>query len=287
MGPVKRTAFVTALLITLTLIVGAPPAEAATCAAGQTSSCTSWIDSPGPASVRTCITGLTTTCQASTTKGPLAAGTAVTMLCYAFGDLTTGKYSSDKWFWSTVASGPKAGSTGWVHSSWVVYQRKVGRCSGEVPALGTNNYDGRTAPCARSTYVSGGVTYCLNADFRGSNGSLNSARDYGWRNCTDFAAFRMKVPAGWGNAIAWDVSARKDLSHWAIDARPHVGDIAQSDAGTFGHVAVVSSTRSGEVLLEEYNQGAVYPGKVYYGDGRYRNSRWVSTSGWEFIRRIR
>ncbi len=240
----------------------------------------------GPAGVQNCISK----CPSDTSKGPLVGGTLVTMRCWAFGDIATGNYKSDKWFYITVASGTFAGKVGWVHSSWVKDQTTVGRCGGEVPALGTDNYDGKSAPCT-TALVSG--VWCKNADFRGSNGSLNSGRGYAWRNCTDFAAFRMKVPAGWGNASSWDEHARANLSSWAIDSNPHLGDIAQNDtaAGGLGHVAVVRQvgigTHAGQILIEEYNAGAKTINGAYYGDGKYYNTRWLSVSGYEFIRKIK
>lgn len=113
-------------------------------------------------------------------------------------------------------------------------------------------------------------------------GKAESPRKYYYRNCTDFVAWRTQqsagrvvVPPGWGNARTWDDFARR--AGRTISSTPRVGDIAQTDAGVYGHVAVVAEVRPGQVRLEEYN-GA----PAFYGT--YTNYRWVSTSSYRYIR---
>ena len=151
-----------------------------------------------------------------------------------------------------------------------------------IAAIDANDYPGQDAVCAATGTVSG---WCANSDWR-KGGSPYSSRGYAWRNCTDFAAFRANqlaghtvVPSGWGNANAWDEHAR--AAGLAVDGAPQVGDIAQSDAGTFGHVAIVAQIGSGQVRLEEYNH--TKPGDPNYYDGLYYNNRWVSSPAYEYI----
>jgi surface antigen len=95
------------------------------------------------------------------------------------------------------------------------------------------------------------------------NGSWLSSAGYGYRNCTDFAAWKVAslgVPpakyAGLGNANTWDDNAAsKGL---AYNSAPAVGSVAVSNAGTFGHVAFVEAVNGPSITISEYN---------YYGNG--------------------
>lgn len=94
------------------------------------------------------------------------------------------------------------------------------------------------------------------------NGQLASPRGYDYRNCTDWAAWRIPqitgkaVPTGLGWAHMWDNNAR---GRYEVDNKPEVGDAAVWDSI---HVAVVESVNAdGSVNISEYN-GA--------GDGKYR-----------------
>jgi CHAP domain len=77
---------------------------------------------------------------------------------------------------------------------------------------------------------------------KGNPAKWLSGRGYGYRNCTDWAAFRapqlvdVDVPNNLGNAKDWNDNAPKN---WSIDGTPEPGDIAESEAGTYGHVGVV------------------------------------------------
>ncbi len=86
-----------------------------------------------------------------------------------------------------------------------------------------------------------------NKAYSGS-GELLSSRGYGYRNCTDGAAYwAMKYTgvnvAGWGNAKDWDTkSATKNYLVYSGDTKNiEPGDIAQTDDGTYGHVGFVTS----------------------------------------------
>ncbi|WP_168222596.1 CHAP domain-containing protein [Micromonospora sp. HM134] len=88
------------------------------------------------------------------------------------------------------------------------------------------------------------------------------------RNCTSFVAWRINQLMGrtsapwaftngmaggrWGNANHWDDNARG--LGYPVDGTPKVGAIAQTDAGSSGHVAVVTAVNGNEVSIEEYNR---------------------------------
>lgn len=82
--------------------------------------------------------------------------------------------------------------------------------------------------------------------------------------CTSFVAQRLNERVGvkfnnmykgynWGNAKTWDEAAKK--TGVKIDSTPKPGSVAQTNAGTFGHVAYVSAVEGDYVVVEEYNHG--------------------------------
>ncbi len=95
------------------------------------------------------------------------------------------------------------------------------------------------------------------------NGRWYSDWGFAYRNCTDFVAWRMRNTNGvdffntmgggrWGNANQWDDNARR--LGYPVNGTPAPGAIAQTDAGTWGHVAWVESVNGdGTVTIEEYN----------------------------------
>lgn len=112
---------------------------------------------------------------------------------------------------------------------------------------------------------------------KGDPANWLSSRRYGYRNCTDWAAFRAPqlvdqgVPGNLGNAKDWNDNAPKG---WSIDGTPEPGDIAQSEAGTFGHVGVVEGVdkdgqgRITAIQVSQYNVGAAgeYSKQTYTPD---------------------
>ncbi|MGN9907743.1 CHAP domain-containing protein [Phytohabitans sp. LJ34] len=101
--------------------------------------------------------------------------------------------------------------------------------------------------------------------------------------CTSFAAWRLNDRIGidftnqylgehFGNANTWDDAARR--AGLTVSSTPRPGAIAQSDAGSFGHVAWVARVNGdGTVLIEEYN----WARPSGYG------TRTVSASSFEYI----
>jgi surface antigen len=97
------------------------------------------------------------------------------------------------------------------------------------------------------------------------NGSYGDPWGFALRNCTSFVAWRLRETNGvddfasdmsgahWGNAADWDEAAR--YLGYLVDDVPAVGAVAQTDAGSHGHVAWVSAVSDGTVTVEEYNMG--------------------------------
>jgi len=95
------------------------------------------------------------------------------------------------------------------------------------------------------------------------NGSAADPWGFILRNCTSFVAWRLTHDNGmldfsnhmrgghFGDARQWDENA---LSlGYLVDAVPAVGAVAQTDAGTYGHVAYVKAVGRDTVTIEEYN----------------------------------
>ena len=55
----------------------------------------------------------------------------------------------------------------------------------------------------------------------------------------------------WGNANTWDEAAK--ASGVKVNNTPKVGSVAQTNAGKFGHVAIVTKVGKEKVTIEEYN----------------------------------
>jgi surface antigen len=92
------------------------------------------------------------------------------------------------------------------------------------------------------------------------NGTDNSSRGYGYRNCTDYVAWKLdeqlgiEIPHDWHSAENWETAAVAD--GYSLDTSPRVGDIAQWDTekgGGYGHVAYVFAVNNGIASLDEYN----------------------------------
>jgi len=135
-------------------------------------------------------------------------------------------------------------------------------------------------PTASSPYVS-----CLYYDWgvaKPNGFSLNSSRGYGYRNCTDWVAFRVNqasegkisVSVGLGNAKDW--YANSPTGQQALT--PKAGDIAVSTTGTYGHVAFVEwvSPDGSSMIISEYN----------HDEDGHGDQRQVAVSGSEFTKFI-
>lgn len=129
-------------------------------------------------------------------------------------------------------------------------------------AIETGGYPEWNMPCVSAKDPQRGETqgegyWCDNYEWGDvKSGNQYSSRGYGYRNCTDWAAFRAPavagkgVPRGWGNAKNWDDAARK--AGYSVDSTPEVGDIAVWEDGSYGHVAIVESLNP--LKVSEFNK---------------------------------
>lgn len=92
--------------------------------------------------------------------------------------------------------------------------------------------------------------------------------DYGF--CTWYVANKISVPTNWGNANTWDNLSV--LSGWTVSSTPRQGAIAQSDRGTFGHVAYVEAVSADGTQIKYSDMNGLA------GFGRVGYSGWVSAS---------
>ena len=78
-----------------------------------------------------------------------------------------------------------------------------------------------------------------------------------YRQCVSYAAWKTYrthgyMPYGWGDAKNWDNRALS--AGIAVDGSPRAGDVAVSDAGTWGHVMFVESVNpNGTINISQYN----------------------------------
>lgn len=97
------------------------------------------------------------------------------------------------------------------------------------------------------------------------------------RECVSYTAFKVAASGrympywgGYGNANQWDDNARN--SGIPVDDNPKVGDVAVSNAGTYGHVMYVEAVSDDNgIYISDYNQ---------QWDGRYREY-WIPASTWQ------
>lgn len=153
-------------------------------------------------------------------------------------------------------------------------------CSGGV--LGGGGYPWGYAKCIHTGQVEGS---CYNYDW-GVNGNAYNSSTGGWgyRNCTDWVAFRSggRVPsasvmhfyAGSGHAKYWDDTGREMGKQ--VDSSPGAGDTAVSNAGTYGHVLYVEQVHDdGSVTLSDYNRAGTGKYDIgtfdKVGDGQYKS----------------
>ncbi|HVI60741.1 MAG TPA: CHAP domain-containing protein [Candidatus Saccharimonadales bacterium] len=97
------------------------------------------------------------------------------------------------------------------------------------------------------------------------------------RECVSYTAFRVAASGrympywgGRGNANQWDDNAR--ASGIPVDTSPRVGDVAISNAGTWGHAMYVESVNGGTITISQYNADftgrystrTITPGGLYF-----------------------
>jgi surface antigen len=144
----------------------------------------------------------------------------------------------------------------------------------------TGGYPDAGMPCEHAPYLSAG--YCTSRSGPYDWGPVpdwtpgwtvaasRSSRGYGYRNCTDWVAWRLEqtgVPSrlviGLGNGGQWAVNSR-GRAGLTVSASPRRGDAAVQ-AGNPGHVAFVEAVYAdGAIQVSEYNKSF---------DGTYDDSR--------------
>lgn len=135
----------------------------------------------------------------------------------------------------------------------------------QVDAVVADTYPDGSMPCVAPGEFYGEVSGDTNGwcqDYSWGvlkTGVENSPRGYAYRNCTDWAAWRVKeitgvnVPTGLRNANQWDEKAKE--KGYEVDTLPEVGDVAVWNSGYYGHVEVVESVNEdGTVNTSGYNK---------------------------------
>lgn len=123
-------------------------------------------------------------------------------------------------------------------------------------SIGGGGYPWGNAACIHTGQVSGA---CPNYDWAIEGSVWNwQTGGYGYRNCTDWVAFKIKsqgkfVPGGLGNAKSWD--DRASGFGLRVTSTPTVGAAAISNSGTYGHVMYVEQVYGdGSILISDYNR---------------------------------
>ncbi|KAK5993059.1 hypothetical protein PT974_06487 [Cladobotryum mycophilum] len=140
----------------------------------------------------------------------------------------------------------KTGSSGYVKEKCSGAPAPPSSGGGAIPGPATNDYP-----------------------YKGKCGGVDPWNYYKCQ-CTSFVAWRINERlnikftnqykgTNWGNANTWDEAARK--TGVKINSTPVPGSIAQSNAGSAGHVAWVTKVSGDSVTVEEYN----YATKEGYG----------------------
>ncbi len=138
----------------------------------------------------------------------------------------------------------------------------------------TFGYPHSGVPCIHSPYKTSGSGYwCKNYDWgtkRNKTSSTNTSRGYGYRNCTDYVAWKLQslyVPSGKWMGLGhggqwWEFASGKGVT---VNGSPSVGSAAVKPAtykkkdgkkviASYGHVAYVRAVDAqGRITVEEYN----------------------------------
>ncbi|HEX8182042.1 MAG TPA: CHAP domain-containing protein [Candidatus Saccharimonadales bacterium] len=151
--------------------------------------------------------------------------------------------------------------------------RKFGSSAGMV---GGGGYPWGNAPCLHTGQVTG---YCSDYDWA-VNGSIwnPSTGGYGYRNCTDWVAWRAGAPGGLGHANTWAV--RSEGVRY-VGTTPHAGDAAVDETGKYGHVMYIEAADANSITVSDYNRlgDGLYRMSTLtrVGDGAYRSSTGVTS----------
>lgn len=121
---------------------------------------------------------------------------------------------------------------------------------------GGGGYPWGRAKCLHTGQVEG---WCANYDWAVNGSVWNwTTGGYGYRNCTDWVAYRVRVaggnvPSGLGNANTWD--NRAPSYGYTVSSRPRKGAAAVSNSGYYGHVMYVEAVNGdGSIVVSDYNR---------------------------------
>ncbi len=122
--------------------------------------------------------------------------------------------------------------------------------------LGGGGYPWGRAVCIHTGKVEGS---CYNYDWSEGGSIYNwKTGGYGYRNCTDWVAYRVRVaggyvPSGLGNAKTWD--DRAPNYGYKVSSTPKEGAAAVSNYGYYGHVMYVEAVNEdGTIVVSDYNR---------------------------------
>jgi peptidoglycan hydrolase CwlO-like protein len=139
--------------------------------------------------------------------------------------------------------------------------------------LGGGGYPWGYAKCIHTGKVDG---RCSNYDWAVGGSIWNwETGGYGYRNCTDWVAWKLDAPSGLGNANQWDDRAAS--MGYTVSSTPRQGSAAVSNAGTYGHVMLVEAVDGdGSIVISDYNRSGTGLYSTTHlekiGEGRYRSS---------------
>lgn len=97
--------------------------------------------------------------------------------------------------------------------------------------------------------------------------------NYTWGECTWYVAGRRQVPDNWGNANTW--YSRAAAAGYSVGTIPAIGAIAQTTAGSLGHVALV------EQISVDYS--SVYVSEMNYVGRGVKSYRWAPAASFHYI----
>lgn len=153
---------------------------------------------------------------------------------------------------------------------------------GQPTYAGTGGYPYPDKPCIWAPYIvhSTKANWCRNYDWGNrrndsSSSNVTSSYGYSYRNCTDYAAWRLHMLGvssaqykGLGNAKRWaSPPSKKGLR---VDATPTAQSVAVRTTGTYGHVAFVEAIHpDGTIRVSQYNKR---------GDGNYSEQTGTPTA---------
>jgi peptidoglycan hydrolase CwlO-like protein len=153
--------------------------------------------------------------------------------------------------------------------------RRYGSSGGTV---GGGGYPWGNAVCIHTGKVGGP---CSNYDWA-MNGSIWNYQTggYGYRNCTDYVAWRIGAPSGLGNARDWPENAANKYNIGS-SSTPRPGDAAVDQSGYYGHVMYVESVSADGIVVSDYNRigDGLYrmTSLTKVGDGLYKSSTGVTS----------